>query len=84
MNTPPQPPNINPPQPQSPVCLRCNVYMQPIAQFPIRIGGSTGATLFFLDSWAEMSERIIVFDTYRCPNCRKLEFFDLDASLPHN
>jgi hypothetical protein len=49
----------------------------------MRTGGSTGATLFFLDSWAEMSERIIVFDTYRCPNCRKLEFFDLDGSLPN-
>ncbi|MCU0239028.1 MAG: hypothetical protein MUC29_06265 [Pyrinomonadaceae bacterium] len=49
----------------------------------MRTGGSTGATLFFLDSYAEMSERIIYFDTYRCPNCRKLEFFDLDNSLPN-
>jgi hypothetical protein len=66
-----------------PKCLRCNIYMQPIAQLPMRTGGSTGATLFFLNSYAEMDERIIYFDTYRCPNCRKLEFFDLDNSLPN-
>lgn len=75
------PQNIN--QPKTPLCLRCNIYMQPIAQLPVRVGGSTGATLFFFDSWAEMSERIIHFDTFRCPNCRKLEFFDLDNSLPN-
>ncbi len=81
MNNQTQPQSIH--QPRIPQCLRCKVSMQPIAQFPMRVGGSTGATLFFLDNWAEMSERIIIFDTFRCPNCRKLEFFDLDASLPN-
>ncbi len=67
MRNQPQGQNVN--QSRTPNCLRCNVFMQPIARFPMWAGGSTGATLFFLDSWAEMSERIIVFDTYRCPNC---------------
>lgn len=67
-----------------PNCLRCNVSMQPIAQLPMRVGGTTGASLLFLGGWAEMEEKIIYFDTYRCPKCRKLEFFDLDGSLPHH
>ena len=69
----------NPNQPKTPLCVRCNVHLQPIAQFPIRIGGSAGAAL---TGWSEYNERIIHFDTYRCPICRKLEFFDWDSSLP--
>ena len=30
-----------------------------------------------------LAERILVLDTFRCPGCPKLEFFDLDASLPN-
>lgn len=61
-----------------PSCLRCRVQMQFIMQIPIRTGGSQG----FFSDWGEWGERILLLDTYRCPNCRKLEFFDLDASLP--
>ena len=61
-----------------PKCLRCNVQMQPLMQMPVRTGGVSG---FFVD-FGELSEKILILDTYRCPNCRKLEFFDLDASLP--
>jgi hypothetical protein len=62
-----------------PVCLRCNIDMEPLMQMPVRVGGSTG----FFANWGEMSERILTLDTFRCPRCRKLEFFDLDQSLPN-
>jgi hypothetical protein len=62
-----------------PNCLRCNIPMQPIMQMPVRTGGISG----FFSDWGEYNEKILVLDTYRCPNCRKLEFFDLDVSLPN-
>lgn len=59
-----------------PKCLRCNLPMQPIAQIPIKtVKNYTG------DSYS--GQKILVFDTFRCSNCRKLEFFDLDTSLPN-
>lgn len=66
-------------QPRVPECVRCRVPMQPIMQMPVRTGGITG----FFSEWGEWNERLLILDTYRCPNCRKLEFFDLDASLPY-
>lgn len=59
-------------------CLRCNVPMRQIMEMNIRTGGTTG----FFANWGEMSETILTLDTFRCPRCRTLEFFDLDASLP--
>ena len=61
-----------------PSCLRCGIQMKLIMKMPVRTGGTTG----FFANWAEMSEKIITFDTFRCPRCRKIEFFDLDESLP--
>ena len=75
--------NNQPPQQQNlrlPNCVRCNVTMQPLMRMPVRTGGISG---FFAD-WGEMGEKILTLDTYRCPRCRKLEFFDLDASLPES
>lgn len=62
-----------------PNCLRCNIPLEPVMQLPLRAGGIQG----FFSGWGQMDERILVLDTYRCPKCRKLEFFDLDASLPN-
>ena len=50
-------------------------------QMPVRVGGPEAGLVLFRQ-WQEMDERILVLDTYRCPNCRRLEFFDLDMSLP--
>ena len=61
-----------------PNCLRCNVVLQPLMKMPIRAGGTMG----FFSGWGQMDERILILDTYRCPRCHKLEFFDLDLSLP--
>jgi hypothetical protein len=31
---------------------------------------------------AEATSVVLALDVYRCPNCRWVEFFDLDMSLP--
>jgi DNA-directed RNA polymerase subunit RPC12/RpoP len=62
-------------------CTRCNVKLQPVGRIPVRVGGKTGVALFFLQEWAELGERIIAFEAYRCPKCGEVVFFDADASL---
>jgi hypothetical protein len=52
--------------------------MEPLMQMQVRVGGGQG----FWSGYQQMDERILVLDTYRCPHCRRLEFFDLDMSLP--
>jgi hypothetical protein len=61
-----------------PMCALCKTLMEPLMQMPVRVGGGQG---FFI-GFQELSERILTLDTYRCPNCRRLDFFDLDLSLP--
>ncbi len=63
-------------------CLLCQSTMQPLMRMPIRVGGPDSGVVFFR-SIREMDERILMLDTYRCPRCGRLEFFDLDMSLPH-
>src|SRR5687767_11340000 len=67
---------------RTPPCALCKTAMEPLMQMPIRVGGPNSGLVFFRE-WQEMDERILVLDTYRCPNCRRLEFFDLDMSLPY-
>lgn len=75
-------PNEQQNHPRTPNCLRCRMAMQPLMQMPVRVGGPKGGFVFFRE-FQEMDERILILDTFRCPNCRQLEFFDLDASLPN-
>jgi hypothetical protein len=65
-----------------PPCIRCNTPMQPLMQMPVRTGGPDSGFVFFRNL-QEMEERLLILDTYRCPRCRRLEFFDLDMSLPN-
>lgn len=65
-----------------PSCVLCKTPMQPVMQMPVRVGGPEAGLIFFRDI-QELDERILILDTYRCPNCRRLEFFDLDMSLPN-
>ncbi len=72
------------PQKQSstlPTCLRCGTAMQPLMRMPVRVGGP-GSGFVFFRSIQEMDERVLQLDTYRCPRCGRLEFYDLDLSLP--
>lgn len=63
-----------------PKCLRCGIELKKIINMPVRTGGTTG----FWTNVMESSEEILRLEVFRCPGCRKLEFFDLDESLPNS
>jgi hypothetical protein len=56
--------------------------MESLGQLPIRVGGTTGGWHLLLGNWADMRESILPLDVYRCSTCKRVEFFDLDLSLP--
>jgi hypothetical protein len=56
--------------------------MQSLGQVPVRVGGKKGAWHLLLGEWADMSEGLFPLDVYRCSNCKRVELFDLDLSLP--
>ena len=63
-------------------CLACKSEMDSLGQLPIRVGGTTGGWHLLLGNWADMRESILPLDVYRCATCKRVEFFDLDLSLP--
>jgi hypothetical protein len=56
--------------------------MDSLGQLPIRVGGTTGGWHLLLGNFADMREGILPLDVYRCGTCKRVEFFDLDLSLP--
>lgn len=65
-----------------PACLLCGTAMQPLMQMNVRTGGSQGFHSAF-SIISEMTQKTLNLDTYRCPNCTRLQFYDLDLSLPN-
>ena len=65
-------------------CIGCHGEMERLAQVPVRVGGTTGGWHLLVGDWADMTERILKLDVYRCDTCRRVEFFDEDLSLPHS
>ena len=63
-------------------CPACTSEMDSLGQLPIRVGGTTGGWHLVLGNWADMRESILPLDVYRCAGCKRVEFFDLDLSLP--
>ena len=63
-------------------CPACRTEMDSLGQLPIRVGGTTGGWHLLLGNWADMRESILPLDVYRCSTCKRVEFFDLDLSLP--
>ncbi len=63
-------------------CSHCRTPMEPLGQIPIRTGGTTGGWHLLLGEWADIGEGVFPLDVYRCTSCRRVEFFDLDLSLP--
>jgi hypothetical protein len=63
-------------------CSVCNTAMQPLGQLPIRTGGIKGGWHLLLGEWTDMTEGVIPLDVFRCSRCKRVEFFDLDLSLP--
>ena len=63
-------------------CPACKTSMESLGQLPIRVGGTTGGWHLLLGNWADMRESILPLDVYRCGTCKRVEFFDMDLSLP--
>jgi hypothetical protein len=63
-------------------CSVCKSPMHSLGQIPIRVGGTSGGWLLFMGQLAELDEDVFPLDTYRCPQCKRVEFFDHDESLP--
>ena len=63
-------------------CPACKTEMESLGQLPIRVGGTTGGWHLLLGNWADMRESILPLDVYRCGTCKRVEFFDMDLSLP--
>jgi hypothetical protein len=55
------------------MCVRCHTPLAYVGAFDFRTGGGTGASLFFLGQWAELSEEKLSLQLYRCPECRMVE-----------
>ena len=51
-------------------------------QLPIRAGGANPGWHFFLGELADLGESVKPLDLFRCEKCGRLEFYDLDFSLP--
>lgn len=64
-------------------CSTCKAPMQSLGQIPIRAGGTAGAWHLLLGEWADVAEGVFPLDVYRCSLCKRVEFFDLDLSLPN-
>jgi len=56
--------------------------MQELGPIPVRVGGTSGGWHLLLGEWPDMTERVLPLDVYRCSDCRRVEFLDLDLSLP--
>ena len=63
-------------------CPACKTPMETLGQIPVRVGGTTGGWHLLLGEWADMTEGVLPLDVFRCQKCRRVEFFDLDLSLP--
>jgi hypothetical protein len=64
-------------------CPFCKTEMQALGQVPVRVGGRGGGWHLLLGEWADVGEKVWPLDVYRCATCKRLEFFDLDLSLPN-
>lgn len=64
-------------------CPVCKIEMLSLGQVPIRVGGTSGGWHLLLGEWADVSEGVFPLDVFRCSQCRRVEFYDLDLSLPN-
>lgn len=65
-----------------PKCNSCNLSLKPLGKIGLRTGGMNGGWELLFGAFADKDEKVVYLDTYRCENCGRLEFFDLDLSLP--
>lgn len=63
-------------------CRACEVEMTSLGQVPVRVGGTSGGWHLLFKELADANEQLWPLDVYRCGSCKRVEFFDLDLSLP--
>lgn len=63
-------------------CSACRSPLHSLGQIPIRVGGTAGGWHLLLGEWADLTEGVFPLDVFRCPRYKRVEFFDLDESLP--
>lgn len=63
-------------------CSSCESPMKSLGQIPIRVGGTSGGWHLLFGNLADVSEDVVSLDASRCDRCKRVEFFDLDLSLP--
>lgn len=56
-------------------CSVCGEEMVSSVKADFRIGGTGGTWKLIFGEWTELSEKMIPFYIYICPNCGKIEFF---------
>jgi hypothetical protein len=65
-----------------PNCNTCKEDLRSLGQIGLRTGGMDGGWEFLVGAFADMNEKVLYFDLFRCEKCGRLEFFDKDLSLP--
>lgn len=63
-------------------CNTCHLFLTYLGRLGLRTGGMSGGWELVLGAFSDLGEDVIYLDTYRCDGCGRLEFFDLDRSLP--
>ena len=53
-----------------------------LGQLPIRTGGTRGPWPLFVGELADAIEGVLALNVDRCTQCRRIESFNLDLSLP--
>jgi len=68
--------------PASFLSFLCKTPMQSIGAVPVRVGGTSGGWHLLFGELADLGEKTITLDMFRCNQCRRVDMYDLDLSLP--
>lgn len=63
-------------------CSGCGSRMETLGRLPIRTGGVSGGWHMVFGELADAGEGIVELDVFRCRECKRVEFYDLDLSIP--
>lgn len=63
-------------------CFLCKSQMQSLGAIPIRVGGTSGGWHLVFGELADLGEKTLTLDVFRCNQCRRVDLYDLDLSLP--
>ena len=64
------------------LCFVCNKPMMSLGVIPVRVGGTSGGWHLVFGEWADVGEKTLSIEMYRCNQCRRVDMYDLELSLP--